>query len=74
MISATLFLAVWLTPVLWLEMPALILERGPDGVWIGLALMLAALIALGARPAEAGLRSIRHRRIIAKPRASPSAP
>jgi hypothetical protein len=53
MTSAALFLAVWLTPVLWLEIPALILERGPDGLWIGLALMLAALIALGARPPEA---------------------
>jgi len=54
MTSAALFLAVWLTPVLWLEIPALILDRGPEGLWIGLALMLAALIALGARPPEAG--------------------
>ena len=53
MTSAALFLAVWLTPVLWLEMPVLILDRGPEGLWIGLAMMLAALIALGARFSEA---------------------
>jgi len=53
MTSAVLFLAVWLMPALWLELPALILGRGPDGLWIGLALTMAALIALGVRPAEA---------------------
>jgi hypothetical protein len=53
MTSAALYLAAWLTPVLWLAIPALILARGPEGLWIGLALTLAALIALGARPPEA---------------------
>lgn len=48
MTSGARFLAVWLTPVLWLSMPTLILERGPDGLWIALALTLAPLIALCA--------------------------
>ncbi len=52
MTSAARLLAVWLTPVVWLEMPALILARGPSGLWIGLALVLAPLIALGAGPPE----------------------
>ena len=43
MTSAALYLAAWLTPVLWLAIPALILARGPEGLWIGLALTLAGL-------------------------------
>ncbi|HEV8441249.1 MAG TPA: hypothetical protein VGT40_24435 [Methylomirabilota bacterium] len=49
MTAAVRLLAVWLTPALWLAMPALIVERGPEGVWIGLVLMLAPLIALASR-------------------------
>ena len=58
MTSAAQLLAVWLTPVLWLSMPTLILERGPDGLWIGLALVLVPLIALaaGAPAPAAGAR------------------
>ena len=53
MTPAVRMLALWLTPAIWLEMPALILDGGPDGVWIGLALLLAPLIALGMpAPAE----------------------
>src|SRR5574341_824335 len=52
MTSAVRLLAVWLTPVVWLETPALILDRGPEGLWIALALILAPLIALGARSSE----------------------
>ena len=54
MISAAQILAVWLTPAVGLQMAAFILDRGPDGLWIGLVLTLAPLIALGAgaRPAE----------------------
>lgn len=52
MISGGLLLAVWLTPVLWLQIPALVAERGPDGLWIGLALVLVPLIALGLRAPE----------------------
>ena len=52
MTSAVRLLGVWLTPVLWLGMPALILDRGPEGLGISLALTLAPLIALGARSAE----------------------
>jgi hypothetical protein len=50
MSSAALVLGVWLTPALWLSMPTLILERGPDGLWIGLALVVVPLIALGMGP------------------------
>ena len=55
MMSGARVLAVWFAPALWLSMPALIVERGPDGLWIALALALAPLIALGAgspRPAS----------------------
>jgi len=52
MINGGLLLAVWLTPVLWLQIPALIAGRGPDGLWIGLALVLVPLIALGMRAPE----------------------
>ncbi len=40
-------LAVWLTPAIWLGMPALVLDRGLDGLSVGLALTLAPLVALG---------------------------
>jgi hypothetical protein len=39
-------LAVWLTPAAWLALPALVLEGGPDGLWAGLLLMVAPLLAL----------------------------
>jgi len=38
-------LAVWLTPAVWLTLPALVLEGGPDGVWVGLLLLVAPLLA-----------------------------
>lgn len=55
MTSAVRILAVWLTPAVWLGMSALILDLGPDGLWIGLALVCAPLAALGfgARAREA---------------------
>jgi hypothetical protein len=40
-------LAVWLSPVAWLSMATLVAQRGPDGLWIGLAMMIAPLMALG---------------------------
>ena len=46
MTDAVRLLAVWLTPALWLSMPALILARGSEGLWVGLALTVAPLIAL----------------------------
>ena len=49
MIPASLILAAWLSPAVWLQMPALILGRGPDGLWIALSMALAPLIALGVR-------------------------
>ena len=48
MTDAVRLLAVWLTPALWLSMPALILARGSEGLWVGLALTVAPLIALVA--------------------------
>jgi hypothetical protein len=57
MSSGAALLAVWLTPVVWLAMPALIVERGPHGLWMALALALVPLVALGGRapaPAAAG--------------------
>jgi hypothetical protein len=52
-------LAIWLTPAAWLALPALVLESGPDGLWIGLVLLVAPLLALTvaggvAPPAPAG--------------------
>ena len=48
-------LAIWLTPAAWLALPALVLESGPDGLWIGLVLLVAPLLTLavagGAPPA-----------------------
>jgi len=45
-ISGARTLAVWLTPAVWLALPALVLEGGPDGVWAGLLLLVAPLLAL----------------------------
>jgi hypothetical protein len=62
MTDALRLLALWLTPALWLAMPALILARGSEGLWVGLALTVAPLIALvapgGAEPSrsDAGAR------------------
>lgn len=52
MTSAVGILAVWLTPAVWLGMSALILDRGPDGLWVGLALVCAPLAALGVGARE----------------------
>jgi len=46
-------LAVWLTPAAWLALPALVLEGGPDGVWAGLLLLVAPLLALAAASGDA---------------------
>ena len=46
MIFAARTLAIWLTPAAWLALPALVLESGPDGLWIGLVLLVAPLLAL----------------------------
>ncbi|HXJ77513.1 MAG TPA: hypothetical protein VMS64_02430 [Candidatus Methylomirabilis sp.] len=52
--TAVSVLGVWLTPVLWLSMPMLIVARGTDGLWIALVLVLAPLVALGIRPSPRG--------------------
>src|SRR5262245_46955064 len=53
MMEAARLLALWLTPALWLAMPALILARGSEGLWIALALTVVPLIALAAPTAGA---------------------
>jgi hypothetical protein len=45
-ISGARTLALWLTPAAWLALPGLVLEGGPDGVWAGLLLLVAPLLAL----------------------------
>jgi hypothetical protein len=45
--SVARLLAVWLTPAVVLAVPAALAARGPDGLWLGLAVTLAPLIALG---------------------------
>ena len=47
MTSVTRILAVWLTPAVVLAVPAALAARGPDGLWLGLVVTLAPLIALG---------------------------
>ena len=53
MISSARTLAVWLTPAAWLALPALVLEGGPDGVWAGLLLLVAPLLALAVAGGDA---------------------
>jgi hypothetical protein len=52
-ISGARTLAVWLTPAAWLALPALVLEGGPDGVWAGLLLLVAPLLALSLSGGDA---------------------
>ena len=47
MTSVSRLLAVWLTPAVMLAVPAALTARGPDGLWVGLVVTLAPLIALG---------------------------
>jgi len=44
--SVARILAVWLTPAVVLAVPAALAARGPDGLWLGLVVTLAPLIAL----------------------------
>ena len=53
MISGARTLAVWLTPAAWLALPGLVLEGGPDGVWVGLLLLVAPLLALAVAGVDA---------------------
>lgn len=53
MISGSRTLAVWLTPAVWLALPGLVLEGGPDGVWAGLLLLVAPLLALAVADGDA---------------------
>ncbi|HEY7437581.1 MAG TPA: hypothetical protein VIE41_20735 [Methylomirabilota bacterium] len=52
--SVARILAIWLTPAVVLAVPAALAARGPEGLWLGLLVTLAPLIALGwgaGRPA-----------------------
>jgi hypothetical protein len=56
MTSVSRLLAVWLTPAVMLAVPAALVARGSDGLWLGLVVTLAPLVALGlaaGRPAPA---------------------
>ena len=44
-------LAAWLTPAVWLALPALFLEQGAGALWAGLLLVTAPLLALTLRRA-----------------------
>jgi hypothetical protein len=52
-ISGARTLSVWLTPAAWLALPGLVLEGGPDGVWAGLLLLIAPLLALSVSGGDA---------------------
>jgi hypothetical protein len=52
MTAAALLLAAWLTPAVWLSIPALIVDRGPNGLWVGLAVIVVPLVALGVAPSR----------------------
>jgi hypothetical protein len=52
-ISGARTLAAWLIPAVWLALPALVLEGGPDGLWVGLLLLVAPLLALSLADGDA---------------------
>jgi hypothetical protein len=56
MISGARLLAIWLTPVVWLEMPALVVARGAEGLWVAMLLGLAPLVTLGAASRDPAAR------------------
>jgi hypothetical protein len=47
MTSVSRVLGVWLTPAMTLAVPAALAAHGPDGLWLGLIVVLGPLIALG---------------------------
>lgn len=49
MTDAARLLAAWLSPALWLALPALIVARGPEGLWLALVATVAPLVALVVR-------------------------
>ncbi len=63
--SAVRLVSGWLTPVVWLVPSALMLRDGPGGLWVGLLVVLAPLLAVvvgGARvatpPSESALHGV----------------
>ena len=59
MTFAARIVALWLTPAAWLALPALVLESGPDGLWVGLLLLVTPLLALAVVGGDAPLVSAR---------------
>jgi hypothetical protein len=49
-LTAAWALAAWLHPAVWLTLPALLIEGGPDGLWVGLLAVVGPLLAR-SRPA-----------------------
>ena len=49
-------LAVWLSPAVWLTLPALFLAQGAGALWPGLLLVAAPLLALAVRRAPSDPR------------------
>lgn len=52
MIAAGEILAAWLTPAVWLALPALFLAQGAGALWAGLLVVVAPLLALSLRRAS----------------------
>jgi hypothetical protein len=50
--GALRILSAWLTPIVWLTLPALMLADGPGGLWVGLVVVLVPLVALHLKPPE----------------------
>ncbi len=49
MTAAGIIVAGWLGPAIWLTLPALLLAQGAGGLWPGLLVVLAPLLALALR-------------------------
>ena len=53
MTAAGVIVAGWLGPAIWLTLPALLLAQGAGGLWPGLLVVVAPLLALSPPPAGA---------------------
>lgn len=56
MTGASAILAAWLGPAVWLALPALFLAQGAGGLWAGLLVVVAPLLALSLAPRRAAAR------------------
>jgi hypothetical protein len=53
MTAAGAIVAAWLGPAIWLTLPSLLLAQGAGGLWPGLLVVVAPLLALSLRPGSA---------------------